>query len=79
MGPIHARVPTRCSQIIKQLRIRGFAETLVRSPYGYFYFTGGETGSWPRHCVFVCSIRQLTFGQWLAEYEALKANARGRG
>ena len=39
----------------------------------YFYFVGGETDRWLSTMVTVCSIREHTVDQWIAEYSALKS------
>ena len=61
-------MPLTLKAINSELAKRGH-NTLLQNGSGYFYFRGGETGSWLDKTVRVPKIRSLTLEQWIAEFE----------
>lgn len=56
------------------LRRAGHEERLVRGE-GYYYFADGAAHTWPQSGVYVYRVGELSVDQWLAQRDALAADA----
>lgn len=60
------------NKVTEAIRALGGAEELVKGN-GYFYFAGGNTGSWYSTSVYTYRLSDLTLDQWIDEYKTLSA------
>jgi hypothetical protein len=70
---------TTVAAVNAELARRGYTARLAKAS-GYFYFQFGEAAGWLDRTVQVERISDRTVGQWLAEFERLRAlNAKLSG